>query len=115
MPVLNTPPPNAKKKAVTIRMPEDVIGSLHEYARFLDSTLDYVVIDALKLVFKKDSEFKAWQAEWQHCRFGLADQRRDGHRATGEKKRDRISRSPSARAAVAAVRGLEKESGRADA
>lgn len=116
MPVLNTPASTAKKKAVTIRMPEDLIATLHRYARFLGSSLDHVVIEALKLVFKKDSEFKAWQAEWQHCRFALPNQKRDGHRATGEEKRESISRSPSARAAVAsAVRGLEKESGRADA
>ena len=48
---------------MTVRMPADIIENLHEYARFLGSTLDHVVIEALKLVFKKDAEFKAWQSQ----------------------------------------------------
>jgi hypothetical protein len=61
MPLINRPPASMPKKAVTIRMPEDIIDSLHEYARFLGSSLDHIVIEALKLVFKRDQEFKAWQ------------------------------------------------------
>jgi len=65
MPLINRPPAAATKKTVTIRMPVDIIDSLHDYARFLGSTLDHVVIEALKLVFKKDAEFKAWQVHQQ--------------------------------------------------
>lgn len=88
---------------MTIRLPEDVIENLHEYARFLGSSLDHVVIEALRLVFKKDSEFRAWQihqptappkavavSELSATPFSLqvSQYKHDGNRATGEKRRE---------------------------
>jgi hypothetical protein len=81
-------------------MPEDVIVSLHEYARFLGSSLDHVVIEALKLVFKKDADFKTWRIQQQNSPPKPAatpessapalsplfsEYKRDRHRATGER------------------------------
>jgi hypothetical protein len=61
MAIITRPPANIPRKAVTVRMPLPIAETLHEYASFIGSSLDHVVIEALKLIFKKDSEFKAWQ------------------------------------------------------
>jgi hypothetical protein len=84
-------------------MPEPVADTLHQYASFIGSSLDHVVVEALKLIFKKDAEFKAWkdqqrtllpQAETERSSVELArtttpmlfaERKRDGHRGTGEK------------------------------
>lgn len=36
---------------------------LEKYAEFIDSSPAYVVTQALKLLFKKDEEFKSWLAQ----------------------------------------------------
>jgi len=61
MAIITRPPANIPRKAVTVRMPLQIADTLHEYASFIGSSLDHVVIEALKLIFRKDSEFKAWQ------------------------------------------------------
>ena len=33
---------------------------LDQYAKFLDSIPSYVITEALKVLFKRDDEFKAW-------------------------------------------------------
>jgi len=33
---------------------------LDQYAKFIDSTPSYVITEALKILFKRDDEFKAW-------------------------------------------------------
>ncbi|HXJ92738.1 MAG TPA: hypothetical protein VMT20_07620 [Terriglobia bacterium] len=47
-------------------MPKDVIDNLHKYACFPGSSLGHVVVEAPKLVFKKDPKFKAWQIQPQN-------------------------------------------------
>jgi hypothetical protein len=59
MAIITRPPAIVTKKAVTIRIPEPVAAALHQCARFIGSSLDHVVVEALKLIFKKDAEFKA--------------------------------------------------------
>jgi len=39
---------------------EEVRHSLDKYAEFIDATSSYVVSEALKLLFRKDDEFKRW-------------------------------------------------------
>lgn len=63
MPVLEKPPIAEPRKAVTIRLPQSVNISLHRYAEFLDCSLEHVVVEALKRVFKKDTEFQKWASE----------------------------------------------------
>jgi hypothetical protein len=38
-------------------------GSRNKYAEFIDSSSAYVVTEALKLLFKKDEEFKSWLSQ----------------------------------------------------
>jgi len=61
MAIITKPPANVARKAVTIRMPQVIVDTLHQYASFIGSGLDHVVVEALKLVFRKDAEFKVWQ------------------------------------------------------
>ena len=102
MAIIARPPASISKKAVTVRMPEPIAQMLHEYASFLGSSLDHIVIEALKLVFKKDTEFRAWRERQRRSPPDLAplesappaplplfaESKRDGHRATGEKSRE---------------------------
>ncbi|HEV2381821.1 MAG TPA: hypothetical protein VG206_18790 [Terriglobia bacterium] len=101
MAIITRPPATVAKKAVTIRLPEPVAHTLHDYATFLGSSLDHVVVEALKLVFKKDAEFKAWQIQqnsspppsavrvdsWAAVPL-FSEPKRDGHRATGGESRE---------------------------
>ncbi len=60
MPLLKAPPKQPKSATVQIRVEEDVKLRLEQYAEFIDSSPAYVVTEALKLLFKKDEEFKSW-------------------------------------------------------
>jgi predicted transcriptional regulator len=55
-------PPSKQPKTVTIqaRVEESVKMQLDQYAQFIDSTPSYVIAEALKVLFKRDDEFKAW-------------------------------------------------------
>jgi len=36
---------------------------LDQYAKFIDSTPSYVITEALKVLFRRDNEFKDWLAQ----------------------------------------------------
>jgi hypothetical protein len=54
--------PAAPPKIVTIdfQLEEPLLATLKAYCEFIDSTPDHVIPTALRLVFKKDYEFKRW-------------------------------------------------------
>ena len=54
--------PAAPPKIVTIevQLEEPLLTTLKAYCEFIDSTPDHVIATALRLVFKKDYEFKRW-------------------------------------------------------
>jgi predicted transcriptional regulator len=54
-----------KPNTVTIqaRVEESVKTQLDQYAKFIDSTSSYVITEALKALFKRDGEFKAWLSQ----------------------------------------------------
>jgi predicted transcriptional regulator len=60
MSVLKAPPKQPKNATLQIRVDEELRLQLDKYAEFLDSSTAYVVSEALKLVFNKDTEFKKW-------------------------------------------------------
>jgi hypothetical protein len=60
MPILKSPPKAAKNETLQLRVEEEVKKKLRRYAEFLNSTESYVVAEALKLLFRKDTEFKDW-------------------------------------------------------
>jgi predicted transcriptional regulator len=60
MAILKAPPRPPKNETVQIRLEKETRDKLHKYAEFIDSSESYVVSEALKLLFRKDDEFKIW-------------------------------------------------------
>jgi len=58
--LVKPPPKKAKTAALQVRIDTEVRHRLDEYAEFIQSTPSYVVAEALKLLFKRDEEFKLW-------------------------------------------------------
>jgi predicted transcriptional regulator len=63
MAILKSPPKPPKNETLQIRVEEEVRSKLAKYAEFIDSSESYVVSEALKLVFRKDVDFKVWLDE----------------------------------------------------
>lgn len=68
MAILKSPPRPPKNETLQIRVEEQIKAKLHKYAQFITSSESYVVSEALRLLFRKDSDFKTW----------LEDQERNG-------------------------------------
>ncbi|MGA6957577.1 MAG: hypothetical protein WBY73_20875 [Candidatus Acidiferrales bacterium] len=60
MALLKPPSKQPKTTTLQIRLEEEVRHNLDSYAEFIDANPSYVMIEALKLLFKKDDEFKRW-------------------------------------------------------
>jgi predicted transcriptional regulator len=60
MAIIKAPPKQPKSVTIQARVEESVKAQLDRYAQFIDSTPSYVITEALKVLFKRDDEFKAW-------------------------------------------------------
>jgi hypothetical protein len=60
MALLKAPSKQPKATTLQVRLEEGVRNNLDKYAEFIDTNASYVVSEALKLLFKKDDEFKRW-------------------------------------------------------
>ena len=60
MPILKAPPKQPKNAIIQVRVEENIKLNLDKYAQFIGGNQAYVVSEALKLLFKKDEEFKRW-------------------------------------------------------
>lgn len=60
MAILKPPPKPPKNETLQIRIDENTRSKLNRYAEFLDASESYVVSEALRLLFRKDDEFKTW-------------------------------------------------------
>ena len=60
MALLKAPSKQPKTSTLQVRLEEEVRHNLGRYGEFIDANPSYVVSEALKLLFKKDDEFKAW-------------------------------------------------------
>jgi hypothetical protein len=58
--LLKAPSKQPKTTNLQVRLEEEVRRNLDRYAEFLDANASYVVSEALKLLFRKDGEFKRW-------------------------------------------------------
>ncbi len=74
MAILKSPPKPPKNETLQIRVEETIRSKLSKYAEFIDSSESYVVSEALKLLFRKDDDFKTWLEEHSHN----GDQAHDG-------------------------------------
>ncbi len=63
MPLLKAPLKQPKTTTLQVRLEEEVRYNLDRYAEFIDANVSYVVSEALKLLFKRDDEFKRWLIE----------------------------------------------------
>ena len=60
MSILKAPPKQPKTVTVQARVEESIKTQLERYAEFIDASPSYVITEALKLLFRKDEEFKRW-------------------------------------------------------
>ena len=60
MAIIKAPPKQPKSVTIQARVEESVKAQLDQYAKFIDSTPSYVITEALKVLFKRDDEFKVW-------------------------------------------------------
>ena len=63
MSILKPPPKATKNETLQLRVQEEIKTKLRGYAEFINSSESYVVSEALKLLFRKDAEFKTWLQE----------------------------------------------------
>jgi predicted transcriptional regulator len=63
MAIIKAPPKQPKSVTIQARVEESVKTQLDQYAKFIDSTPSYVIAESLKVLFKRDDEFKAWLAK----------------------------------------------------
>jgi hypothetical protein len=48
------------KQQITVKLYQDHLAMLDKYGRFIDDSRDYIISQALELVFKRDKEFARW-------------------------------------------------------
>jgi predicted transcriptional regulator len=66
MAIIKAPPKQPKTITIQARVEESTKTQLDNYAKFIDSTTSYVITEALKLLFKRDDEFKRWLGQRTH-------------------------------------------------
>ncbi len=60
MSILKSPPKQPKAVTIQARAEESVKTQLELYAEFIDASPSYVITEALKLLFRKDDDFRRW-------------------------------------------------------
>ncbi len=55
--------PKKEREQISIKLDRDVLRSLEQYCRYLDSSRDYVIGAALEFIFRKDKHFAEWVEE----------------------------------------------------
>jgi hypothetical protein len=60
MPIIKKPEPPPEIVAREVHLERPLLATLDSYARFIDTTTDHVITSALRLVFKKDHDFRRW-------------------------------------------------------
>jgi hypothetical protein len=58
--ILKSPPKQPKAVTIQARVEESVKTQLEFYAEFIDASPSYVITEALKLLFRKDDDFRRW-------------------------------------------------------
>ncbi len=63
MAIIKAPPKQPKTVTIQARVEESVKTQLDKYAEFIDSSTSHVITESLKLLFKRDNEFKRWAGQ----------------------------------------------------
>ena len=48
------------KQQITVKLYQDRLAMLDQYGRFIEDSRDYIIDQALDMVFKKDRDFLQW-------------------------------------------------------
>jgi hypothetical protein len=62
--ILKSPPKQPKAVTIQARVEESVKAQLELYAEFIDASPSYVITEALKLLFRKDDDFRRWAEQY---------------------------------------------------
>ena len=54
--------PKKERDQITIKLDRDVLQTLENYCRYLESSRDYVINQCLAFIFRKDRPFAEWSA-----------------------------------------------------
>lgn len=73
MSIIRKPAAPPKIVSIEFQLEEPLLTTLKAYCEFIDSTPDHVIPTALRLVFKKDYEFKRWLKEQKDSQKPIAE------------------------------------------
>jgi hypothetical protein len=54
--------PKKEREQITIKLDRDVLETLEQYCRYLESSRDYVINQCLVFIFRKDCPLTEWRA-----------------------------------------------------
>jgi predicted transcriptional regulator len=74
--LLKAPFKRQKTATPQVRLEEEVKFKLENYAQFIEATPSYVMSEALKLLFRRDDDFKRWLE--RHPNNGSSDHEIEG-------------------------------------
>ncbi|MFY9937840.1 MAG: hypothetical protein WAK33_13250 [Silvibacterium sp.] len=63
MAIIKARPKQPKSVTIQARVEESIKFQLDWYAEFIDSTPSYIITEALKVLFRRDKEFKSWLSQ----------------------------------------------------
>jgi predicted transcriptional regulator len=66
MAILKAAPKPPKNETLQLRVEEEIKTKLGWYAEFMNSSESYVVSEALKMIFRKEDDFKTWLENHNH-------------------------------------------------
>jgi hypothetical protein len=75
--IIKKPAAPPKIVAMEVELEEPLLTTLKAYCEFIDSTPDHVIATALRLVFKKDYEFKRWLKAQKESQKPLAEDKQN--------------------------------------
>jgi hypothetical protein len=58
------------KQQITVKLYQDRLAMLDQYGQFIEDSRDYIIDQALDLVFKKDKDFLQWLEQQSHIEQG---------------------------------------------
>ena len=71
--------PKKVREQITVKLDAELLGTLDSYARFIESSRDYIIAHALQFVFRKDRDFAEWhQAHPSMARTGRGQDQHGG-------------------------------------
>jgi hypothetical protein len=60
MSIIKKPAEPPKISSLEVQIEQPILDTLDRYAEFIQSSREHIVASALRLVFKKDYDFKRW-------------------------------------------------------